>query len=226
MDELLEKGAIEVSRSCFNSPIFLVPKPHGHGLRAVLDFREVNNASVPDRYTIREVRDCIDEIGLADSKVFSTIDLTSGFWQQSLEEESRQYTAFTVPGKGTRYQWTVTPMGLQGSRARSVNLRYIDDVSVHTFDHESQLALLERTILRLRKYNLKLNVSKSFFGALQVNYLGYTLSGDRIAPGKEKLQAVQDFLAPTSVKQIREFVGLCNYFWFLIPGFAFHSCFD
>ena len=84
VDELLKKGAIEVSRSCFNSPIFLVLKPHGHGMRAVLDFREVNNASVPDRYTIREVRDCVDEIGLADSKVFSTIDLTSGFWQQSL----------------------------------------------------------------------------------------------------------------------------------------------
>ena len=63
-------------------------------------------------------------------------------------------------------------------------LTYIDDVLVHTFDHESQLALLERTFLRLRKYNLKLNVSKSFFGALQVNYLGYTLSGDGIASEK------------------------------------------
>ena len=66
-------------------------------------------------------------------------------------------------------------------------------------------------------------MSKSSFGALQVDYLGYTLSGDGIAPGKEKLQAVQDFPAPTFVKQIREFVGLCNYFWFVIPGFAFHS---
>ena len=45
----------------------------------------------------------VHEIGLSESKVFSTIDLTSGFWQQSLEEESHQYTAFTVPGKGTRY---------------------------------------------------------------------------------------------------------------------------
>ena len=62
IDELLKKGAIEVSPSCFNSPIFLVPKPHGHGMRAVLDFREVNNASVPDWYTIREIRDCVDEL--------------------------------------------------------------------------------------------------------------------------------------------------------------------
>ena len=122
VDELLKKGAIEVSRSRFNSPIFLVPKPYGHGMRAVLDFRAVNLNSVPDRYTIREVRDCVDEVGLAGSKVFSTIDLTSGFWQQSLEEGSRQYTAFTVPGKGTRYQWTVTPMGLQGSPASFARL--------------------------------------------------------------------------------------------------------
>ena len=132
---------------------------------------------------------------------------------------------FTVPGKGTRYQWTVTPMGLQGSPASFARLidvtmrglqgvlTYIDDVLVHTFDHESQLALLEQTFLRLRKYNLKLNVAKSSFGALQVNYLGYTISGDGIAPGKEKLQAVRDFPVPTSVKQIREFVGLCNYLW-------------
>ena len=58
VDELLRKGAIEVSRSCFNSPIFIVPRPHGHGMQAVLDFREVNNALVPDRYTSCEIRDC------------------------------------------------------------------------------------------------------------------------------------------------------------------------
>ena len=79
MDELLKKGVIEVSRPCFNSPIFLVPKAGGRGMRAVLDFRKLNSASVPDQYTIREVRDCVDEIGLGVSQVFSTIDLASGF---------------------------------------------------------------------------------------------------------------------------------------------------
>ena len=51
-------------------------------MRAVLDFREVNDASVPDRYTIREIRDCEDDIGLSESKVFSAIDLTSGFLEK------------------------------------------------------------------------------------------------------------------------------------------------
>jgi hypothetical protein len=53
----------------------------------------------------------LDEVGKAKSAIFSTCDLTSGFWQQSLQEMSRQYTAFSVPGKGARYQWRVTPMG-------------------------------------------------------------------------------------------------------------------
>ena len=131
-------------RSTYNSPIFLVPKPHGQGMRAVLDYRAVNLKSKPDRYTIREVRDCIDEIGLAGSNTFTTIDLTSGFWQQALDKASRPMTSFTVPGKGTQYQWTVTPMGLQGSPASFARLidyvfrgitgviTYTDDVLTHS----------------------------------------------------------------------------------------------
>ena len=106
-------------------------------------------------------------------------------------------------------------------RGLSGVLTYIDDVLVHTPDHEKQLDLLEKTLLRIRKCNLKLNVSKYCFGANTMNYLGYTLSVEGIAPGKEKLEAVSQFPAP--VKQICEFVGPCNYFRFLIPTFAFYS---
>ena len=59
-----------MSRSRFNSPIFLVPKPHRHGMRAVLDFRAVYLNSVPDRYTIREVQDCVDEVCVSLSLKF------------------------------------------------------------------------------------------------------------------------------------------------------------
>ena len=88
-------------------------------------------------------------------------------------------TSFTVPGKGTRYQWTVTPMGLQGSPASFARLidyvfrgisgviTYFDNVLTHSKGHHDQLKLLEETLLRLRKYNLKLNPAKSVFGAQQ-----------------------------------------------------------
>jgi hypothetical protein len=177
VDELLRQGAIEVSRSPYNSPIFCVAKKKlpnaGEGdpvpLRVVLDYRGVNVRSMPDRYSIKEVRECIDEIR------YSCIDLTSGFWQIELEEESRQYTAFSVPGKAARYHWCVAPMGLQGlpaSFARLMDyvmggimgvLTYIDNVLVHNKGHEDHLRTVEEVLLRLRKYGLKLNADKSIF---------------------------------------------------------------
>jgi hypothetical protein len=159
VEELLRRGAIEVSRSPYNSPIFCVAKkklPNAEEgdplpLRVVLDFRGVNARSMPDRYSIKEVRECIDEIGRSDSDRYSCIDLTSRFWQMELEEESRQYTAFSVPGKAARYHWCVAPMGLQGSPASFARLMdyvmrgilgvltYIDDVLVHNKGHEDHL---------------------------------------------------------------------------------------
>ena len=65
----VKKVAIEVSRSTYNLPIFLMPKLYGQVMRAVLEY-----------YTIREIWDCIDKIGLAESNLFTTINL-SGFWQ-------------------------------------------------------------------------------------------------------------------------------------------------
>jgi hypothetical protein len=158
-DKLLRRGAIEVSRSPYNSPIFCVAKkklPNAEEgdpvpLRVVLDYRGVNARSMPDRYSIKEVRECIDKIVRSDSDRFSCIDLTSGFWQMELEEEPRQYTAFSVPGRGARFHWCVAPMGLQGSPAsfaclmdyamRGIlgMLTYINNVLVHNKGHEDHL---------------------------------------------------------------------------------------
>ncbi len=77
--ELLKKRVIQPSTSPYNAPIFAVKKPHGNGLRLVVDFRDLNLASMEDRYVIREISECIDNIGKRKSKVFSALDLTSGF---------------------------------------------------------------------------------------------------------------------------------------------------
>jgi hypothetical protein len=121
VDKLLRQGAIKVSRSPYNSPIFCVAKkklPNAEKgdpvpLRVVLDYRGVNARSMPDRYSIKEVRVCIDEIRRSDSDKYSCICLTSGFWQMELEE-SRQYTEFSGLGKAARFHWCLAPMGLQG----------------------------------------------------------------------------------------------------------------
>jgi hypothetical protein len=166
VDKLLKLGAIEVSHLPYNYAVFYVAKmqlPNAApgdpvSLCVFLDFRAVNLKSLPDRYCAKEVRDCLDKVGKAKSAILSTCNLTSGFWQQSLQEKSRQYTAFSLPGKGARYQWRVTPMGLKGSPASFASLMYfvmtgikgiityIDDILVHSRDHAQHLKSLEEVL--------------------------------------------------------------------------------
>ncbi len=108
--EWLKLGIIQTSCSRYNSPIFVVKKKDG-SFRLVQDFRALNQQTYIDKYSMRDVLDCIHEIGKSESTIFSTIDLTSGFWQMVLEPNSRPLTPFTVYGMG-QYEFTTSPMGL------------------------------------------------------------------------------------------------------------------
>jgi hypothetical protein len=74
-----------------------VPKKQGQGLRIVQDFRLLNQHSHIDKYSMKEIRECIGDIGRANSSIFTTLDLTSGFWQMKLDPESQPLTAFYHP---------------------------------------------------------------------------------------------------------------------------------
>ena len=118
----LKLGIVEHAKSPYNAPIFCVPKKEGQGWRVVLDYRKLNAVTVPDKYSLRCVEDCINEIGRHGSQIFSTLDLTSGFWQMPLSKGARRYTAFTVPGWG-QYQWrrgAVAPWVYRDVRLRSL----------------------------------------------------------------------------------------------------------
>ncbi len=97
---------------------------------------------------------------------------------------------------------------------------YLDDVLVGSKTWEDHIRHLEDSFCRLQRYNLKLNLKKCIFAASVIEYVGYTISAGSIKPGKEKTQAVQEFPAPKSVKEIRRFTGLTNYCRAFIPGYA------
>jgi hypothetical protein len=227
----LEAGVVEKANSRFNFPIFCVPKKGGGGLRCVLDYRQLNAKSVMDKYSIRTVEECLEKIGASASTVFSCLDLTSGFWQLRLAKDSRPYTAFTIPGIG-QFQWCMSPMGLHGTPASFSRLMdlimadaqnvisFIDDVLVHSRTHNDHIRHLENAIDRLQKAGLKLNPRKCIFGAREVEYLGHTVSGNGIKPGKDKVKALAETTPPTQPKQLKGFIGLANYFRGYIPRFA------
>jgi hypothetical protein len=90
LEEWLKLGVVKrANSSIIQLTHFCVPKKQGQGLRVVQDFRELNNHSHIDKYSMKEITECIGDIGRANSTIFSTLDLTSGFWQMQLDEKSQ-----------------------------------------------------------------------------------------------------------------------------------------
>jgi hypothetical protein len=171
-------------------------------VRLVQDFRALNNESFTDKYSMNDVSECIGEIGRSGNTIFSTIDLTAGFWQMILHLRARPNTAFMVPGMG-QFQWVTSPMGLLGSPASfqclmetvvngiSNMIVYIHDLLVHSATHEEHLATLGQVLKCLTQHKIKISLQKCVFGSKVVSYLIFRLTEEGIKPGTDKLKAVK-----------------------------------
>ena len=231
--EWLKMGVVKPTNSPYNSPIFVVPKKDGSP-RYVLDFRKLNENSHTDKYSMKTVEECIGDIGRSGSTIFSTLDLSSGFWQLPLDEHSQKLTAFTVQNLG-QFQWTRTSQGLHSAPSQYQRLMeltikgldniivYIDDLLIHNSEHSAHRKSLQLLFDRLRQANLKLNLQKCNFGSENVTYLGFRLTPQGILPGSDKLAAVKNATPPTNVHQVRQFLGLANFFRTHIRNFSLVS---
>ena len=218
----IRQGIVRRGRSPFNSPIFAVPKPHNRGLRIVLDFRGINDATLPDKYCIPSVDDTLHRIGDSGAKWFSSLDLSSGFYHIPLRDSDQHITAYTIPGLG-QFVWRRAPMGLTGSPAtfnRVIDtilcdvdncLSYVDDILCFTTDIPSHLSTLARVLQRLRTAGLRVNPEKSVFLATEVDYLGAAVSAKGVRPTLDKTAAVAELQPPSSRKSLSAVLGFFNY---------------
>ncbi len=106
---MLQQGVIQESFSPWNSPLFLVPKKDG-SLRPVFDFRRVNEVTFDDHYPLPVLRDLLMSLGRWN-KIFSSLDLISGYWQLPMAPESRENTALTT--REGHYEFVRMPFGLK-----------------------------------------------------------------------------------------------------------------
>jgi len=231
--EWLRLGVVEPTRSKYNSPLFVVMKKNG-GVRIVQDFRALNAASHIDKYSMKDVNECISDIGRSGSIIFTTIDLTAGFWQMVLHPRSRHLTAFTLKGAG-QFQWVCSPMGHLGCVSSFQRLMetvvsgisnvivYIDDLLLHSENHATHLELLDKVMGRLVLHGIKMNLEKCILGSKRVAYLGFQLTEEGVKPGSDKLKAVAKTPPPSNVREVRQFLGLCNFFRAHVKNFAMIS---
>lgn len=230
IDELLAAKVIRPSTSPFASPILLVKKKDGTD-RMCVDYRELNDNTVPDRFPLPLISDQIDR--LHGCHYFTTLDMAAGFHQLPVHPESIEKTAFVTP-EG-HYEYLTMPFGLRNAPAafqRAVNkalgllsnthvVAYMDDILVIGSSDVNESLERIRTVLRvLTESGFSFKLSKCSFMKERVEYLGYEVSRGEVRPNSKKIEALIALPPPKTVTQLRQFIGLASYFRQFVPKFA------
>jgi len=227
--KLLENGIIKPSKSPWTSPVVLVKKKDGK-TRFCVDYRKLNSVTKKDAYPIPQINNMLNELGGA--QWFTTLDLASGYWQVEMDPESQEKTAFTT--KYGTYEFTIMPFGLTNAPATFQRLMnemlndmlnngvmvYLDDINIYTKTFEEHLKKLEEVFKRIRVAGLKIKPSKCHFAQQEITFLGHIVNKNGILPDPEKIEKVKNFPRPTTVTQIRSFLGLASYYRKFIKDFS------
>ena len=174
----------------------------------------------------------IDEmyVKLKGAKVFSTIDLRSGYHHITLGKSSRAKTAFLTPfGK---YEFLMVPFGLAQAPAyfqllmnkvlKGLNfaMTYLDDIIIFSENESQHLEHLETVFSQLREAGLKMKHSKCGFFKSEIHYLGHLISPEGISPLPNKLDRIKHMPVPKNTKEIKQFLGLTGYYRKFVPRFT------
>nr|XP_027086619.1 uncharacterized protein LOC113708357 [Coffea arabica] len=164
-------------------------------------------------------------------KIFSKIDLRSGYHQLKIKAEDIQKSAFRT--RYEHYEFLVMPFGLTNALAAFMDMMnrvfkpqldrfvvvFIDDILVYSPNEKTHAAHREvLTILRREKLYAKF--SKCEFWLKSVAYLGHVISGQGVSVDPKKVEAIVDWPRPTNVTEVRSFLGLAGYCRKFVEGFS------
>lgn len=226
---MLDAGIIQHSTSPWVSQAVIVKKANGK-LRFCVDYRRLNQVTVKDAYPLPRIDDLLESLNRAC--FYTSLDLQSGFWQVPMAPEDRHKTAFAT--RDGHFEFLVMPFGLRNAPATFQRLMnavlrdlrskcakvYLDDVNVHSKSWEQHLADLREVFLRLRTANLRLNIEKCNFAQPRLVFLGFVVSQKGIEADPQKVQKMLAFQRPTTVQEVRSFLGLIGFYRRFIKDFS------
>ena len=231
IQENLDKGYIRPSTSPAASSVLFAKKPTG-GLRLCVDYRKLNEVTVKDRTALPLTKESFARLSRA--KYFTKVDVVSAFNRVRIKKGKEWLTAFR-----TRYglfEYTVMPFGLCNAPATFIRLMnetlgfnlldnaatpHMDDVIIFSETLEEHRRHVCQVFDRCLAEGLYLDLDKSEFEVQRTKYLGFILeAGKGISADPEKLAAIHDWQSPSSVKQVRSFLGFVNYYRRFIEGFS------
>jgi hypothetical protein len=229
LNELLKKGLIHPSSSLWGCPAIFVKKKD-QSLRMCVDYRPMNAVTVKNKYPLPRTDILFDQ--LSKAKVFSKIDLRSGYHQIKIHPEDIPKTAFST--RYNLYEYLVMSFGLTNAPAHFMCLMnsvfmpeldkfvvvFIDYILIYSENEEEHAEHLRIVLTRLREHQLYAKFSKCEFWLREVPFLGHVLSDGGIMVDPTKVQEVLNWKAPTSVHEVRSFLGLAGYYRHFILDFS------
>ena len=227
---MLDAGVIRPSNSPWCNAVVLVRKKDG-SLRFCIDFRKLNSLSVKDSHLLPRICETLES--LAGAAHFLTFDMNLGFWQVPMDEESKQYTAFTLGSMGLYecesmlFGLCNTPPTFQrlmqnclGELNLTYCLIYLDDVIVFSETPDEHLRRMRVVFDHLWEHGLKLKPSKCEVFKLEINYLAHHVSRKGVLPSKKNLESIAQCPPPDTYTKVKSFVGLIGHYRHFIKGFA------
>lgn len=230
MDDMLKLGVVEPSHSSWCSPVLLVKKKSGE-YRFTFDGRHLNKITKPDAYPFNRVDRILSM--LRDAKFISSIDLRKAFWQIPLTPESKEKTAFAIPGRGL-FHFNRVPFGLINSAQTQQRLMdavfgpkyepkifvYLDDIIITSSTFEEHIQLLKEVAKILKDANLTVNLEKCEFFKKSLKYLGFVVDEEGLRTDPDKITAMVNYPRPSNTTEIKRFIGMTSWYRRFIPKFS------
>ena len=226
---MLEAEVIWPSNSPWCNAVVLVRKKD-ESLYFCIYFQKLNSLTIKDSHPLPRICETLES--LTGAAHYSTFNMNSGFWQVPMDEESKQYTAFTLGSMGL-CECESMPFGLcnalptfqrlmqncLGELNLTYCLIYLDDVIVFSEMSEEHLWRMRVVLNHLREHGLKLKPSKYDVFQSEINYLAHHVSQKGVLPLKN-LESIAQCPPPDTYTKVKSFVGLVGHYRCFIKGFA------
>ncbi len=220
LEDYLAKGWIRPSTSPFGAPILFVRKKDG-SLRMCCDHRGLNSLTIKNRYPLPRIDELLDQ--LHGARIFSALDLWSGYHQVRIHPDDIHKTAFRT--RYGHYEFTVLPFGLTNAPATFMQLMndvlrpfldkfvvvYLDDILIYSKSPEEHLQHLDQVFAVLQAHKLQVKLKKCAFGKSSIDFLGYLVTAEGIKPHQNKVAAVVNWPPPTNPHEVQSFLGFVGF---------------
>ena len=224
-DGVIRSGGV----SPWNFPLLPVRKKNGKW-RWVVDFRALNSVTRKDSFPIPNIIELLSY--LRKSKIFTSLDLAQAFHSIPVREVDREKLSFCALDKF--YQFCRMPFGLTSAPntwARLVThvlheipksqlIVFFDDLLIHSPDLTTHVETLKQVFVLLQKAGLRLNMEKTDWVKKEVKFLGHLISDQGVSVPPEFSQIIKDWPLPKTLKDLRAFLGKCNYYRSHFQNFA------